>query len=161
MPDLRVFTQPQIVTANDRCQIILHRNGHKGVNNLPRVATCRSHPDRESNQLIASSTTNPLRPYATQPNGKQCVLLRLRMDLKHCTNIKSLLTQTHIKLAFRSPVHRFSDVVIAVRSAYAAVNYRYSPCLELSAAARHVCTVSFHFPKPSEDSPLQPPLSSC
>jgi len=54
------------------------------------------------------------------------------------------------------------------RSAYAAVNYRRpgfssrcSPCLELSAAARHVCTVSFHLPKPSEDSPLQPLLSSC
>ena len=58
--------------------------------------------------------------------------------------------------------------VIAVRSAYAAVNYRRpglssrcSPCLELSAAARHVCTVSLHLPKPSEDSPLQPLLSSC
>jgi len=38
---------------------------------------------------------------------------------------------------------------------------RCSPCLELSAAARHVCTVSFHLPKPSEDSPLQPLLSSC
>ena len=36
-----------------------------------------------------------------------------------------------------------------------------SPCLELSAAARHVCTVSFHLPKPSENSPLQPLLSSC
>ena len=55
-----------------------------------------------------------------------------------------------------------------VRSAYAAVNYRRpglssrcSPCLELSAAARHVCTVSFHLPKPAEDSPLQPLLSSC
>jgi len=62
----------------------------------------------------------------------------------------------------------FHHVVIAVRSAYAAVNYRRpglssrcSPCLELSAAARHVCTVSFHLPKPSEDSPLQPLLSSC
>jgi len=33
--------------------------------------------------------------------------------------------------------------------------------LELSAAARHVCTVSFHLPKPSEDSPLQLLLSSC
>jgi len=33
------------------------------------------------------------------------LLLRLHMDLKHCTNIKNLLTQTHIKLAFRSPVH--------------------------------------------------------
>ena len=38
---------------------------------------------------------------------------------------------------------------------------RCSPCLELSAAARHVCTVSFHLPKPSEDTPLQPLLSSC
>ena len=62
----------------------------------------------------------------------------------------------------------FHHVVIAVRSAYAAVNYRRpgfssrcSPCLELSAAGRHVCTVSFHLPKPSEDSPLQPLLSSC
>jgi len=33
--------------------------------------------------------------------------------------------------------------------------------LELSAAARHVCTVSSHLPKPSEDSLLQPLLSSC
>jgi len=33
--------------------------------------------------------------------------------------------------------------------------------LELSAAARHVCTVSFHLPKLSEDSSLQPLLSSC
>ena len=55
----------------------------------------------------------------------------------------------------------FHHVVIAVRSAYAAVNYRRpglssrcSPCLELSAAARQVCTVSFHLPKPSEDSPV-------
>ena len=62
----------------------------------------------------------------------------------------------------------FHHVVIAVCSAYAAVNYRRpglssrrSPCLELSAAARHVCTVSFHLPKPSEGSPLQPLLSSC
>ena len=62
----------------------------------------------------------------------------------------------------------FHHVVIAVRLAYAAVNYRRpglfsrcNPCLELSAAARHVCTVSFHLPKPSEDSPLQPLLSSC
>jgi len=73
----------------------------------------------------------------------------------------------------------FHHVVIAVRSAYAAVNYRRpglssrdvlqqtvpntgcSPCLELSAAARHACTVSFHLPKPSEDSPLQPLLSIC
>ena len=62
----------------------------------------------------------------------------------------------------------FHHVVIAVRSAYAAVNYRRSglssrcsPCLELSAAARHVCTVSYHLPKPSEDSPLQPLLSIC
>ena len=50
----------------------------------------------------------------------------------------------------------------------AAVNYRRpglssrcSPCLELSAAARHVCTVSSHLPKLSEDSPLQPLLFSC
>ena len=62
----------------------------------------------------------------------------------------------------------FHHVVIVFRSAYAAVNYRRlglssrcSPCLELSASARHVCTVSFHLPKPSEDSPLQPLLSSC
>jgi len=31
----------------------------------------------------------------------------------------------------------------------------------VASAARHVCTVSFHLPKPSEDSPLQPLLSSC
>jgi len=69
------------------------------------------------------------------------------------------------KLKTESPFHH---VVIAVRSAYAAVNYRRpglssrcNPCLELSAAACHVCTVSFHLPKPPEDSPLQPLLSSC
>jgi len=31
----------------------------------------------------------------------------------------------------------------------------------LSAGAHHVCTVSFHLPRPSEDLPLQPLLSSC
>jgi len=62
----------------------------------------------------------------------------------------------------------FHHVIIAVRSAYADVNYRRqglssrcSPCLELSAAARRVCTVSFHLPKPYEDSPLQQLLCSC
>jgi len=62
----------------------------------------------------------------------------------------------------------FHHVIIAARSAYAAVNCRRpglssrcSPCLELSAAARNVCTVFFHLPKLSEDSPLQPLLSSC
>ena len=74
------------------------------------------------------------------------------------------------RVVFKTTVllHDKAPRYMAVRSAYAAVNYRRpglssrcSPCLELSAAARRVCTVSFHFPKPSEDSPLQPLLSSC